>query len=183
MTLARVSLPRRSFFFFAAGAACMLVVKPDTASAATASTRTLALHSQASGELFVGPYLENGRYLPDALSEIDHLFRDRYNDHVHRIDVRLLDALNDLRQRMKYQGAIEILCGYRSAATNKMLRKRNKHVAKDSLHVKGMAADIRLFDEPLRAAYKTALNLQAGGVGYYPKQGFLHLDVGPVRTW
>ncbi|MGH6934175.1 MAG: DUF882 domain-containing protein, partial [Dongiaceae bacterium] len=182
MTLARVSLPRRSFFIFAAGAACALVVKPDTSSAATASTRTLALHSQASNELFVGPYLENGRYLPSALSEIDHLFRDRHNNHVHRIDVKLLDVLYTLRQHTNYQGAVEILCGYRSQSTNKMLRKKNKLVAKDSLHIHGKAVDIRLFDEPLDAAYKAALELRAGGVGYYRKQGFLHLDVGPVRT-
>ena len=183
MTLARVMLPRRSFFCFAAGAAVTLVVKPDMSSAATANTRTLALHSQASGELFVGPYVENGKYLPDALSEIDHLLRDRHNNHVHRIDVKLLDVLNAMRQRTNYQGAIEVLCGYRSVETNKMLRKQNKHVAKDSLHMKGMAADIRLFDEPLNVAYKAALDLKAGGVGYYPKRGFLHLDVGPVRTW
>jgi uncharacterized protein YcbK (DUF882 family) len=183
MTHARVSLPRRSFFIFAAGAACTLVVKPDTSSAAIANTRTLALHNQSTDELFVGPYLENGRYLPDALSEIDYLFRDRHNDNVHRIDVKLLDVLHELRQRTNYQGAIEILCGYRSKATNKMLRKKNKLVAKDSLHVKGKAADIRMFDEPLDAAYKVALDLKAGGVGFYRKQGFLHLDVGPVRTW
>ncbi|MGH6932466.1 MAG: YcbK family protein, partial [Dongiaceae bacterium] len=91
--------------------------------------------------------------------------------------------LYTLRQHTNYQGAVEILCGYRSRAPNKMLRRKNKLVAKDSLHMQGKAVDIRLFDEPLDAAFKAALELKAGGVGYYRKQGFLHLDVGPVRTW
>ena len=147
------------------------------------NTRILALHSKWSGESFVGPYQEKGRYVPAALAEINHLLRDRHNNAVRMIDVRLLDLLHDLKLRTQYDGSLEIVCGYRSAATNKLLRKKSKRVAKDSLHIKGQAVDIRLNGIDLSELRQTALAMQAGGVGYYPRQNFIHVDVGPLRTW
>jgi uncharacterized protein YcbK (DUF882 family) len=183
MTLARVSYSRRTFLFFSAAAGAALVVRPDTSSAAVASTRMIALHTRWSDETFVGPYLQQGRYLSTALDEIDHLFRDRHNQSIHRIDVRLLDLLYAFKQRTDYAGSFEVVCGYRSAATNRMLMKHGVHAAKDSLHIKGQAVDVRFDGLPLEEAHQIALDMQLGGVGYYPNQNFIHLDIGPVRTW
>jgi len=184
MTHARVSYSRRTFLFSSAAAATALVVRPDESSAAVAATRTLTLHTRWSDESFVGPYLQQGRYLSTALDEIDHLFRDRHCEGIHRIDVRLLDLLFALKQRTNYAGSFEVVCGYRSLATNRMLLKRGEHVAKDSLHIKGEAVDVRFDEElPLAQAHQIALDMQLGGVGYYPHQNFIHLDVGPVRAW
>jgi uncharacterized protein YcbK (DUF882 family) len=183
MTQAHVTYSRRTFLFFSAAAAGALVVRPDTSSAAESATRILALHSRWSDENFIGPYYERGRYLKDALSEINYLLRDRHNESVRDIDVRLLDLLHDFKQRAGYRASFEVVCGYRSKATNRALRKKSRLVAKESRHIVGQAVDLRFYDLPLEEAHRIALSMQAGGVGYYRRQNFLHLDVGPVRDW
>lgn len=183
MTQACVSYCRRSFLFFAAAAGTTLVVRPDTSSATESSTRIIALHSRWSDENFVGPFFERGKYVPDALTEINHLFRDRHNNDVHQIDVRLLDLLYDFKQRTGYRSSFELVCGYRSAATNRKLRKKNRNVAKESRHIVGQAVDVRFYGLGVDEAREIALAMKAGGVGYYPRQNFIHLDVGPVRSW
>lgn len=183
MTQAPVSYSRRTFFFFAAAAGSALVIRPDTSSAAESATRILALHSRWSEENFIGPFYERGQYLPNALDEINHLFRDRHDDTVHDIDVRLLDLLFAFKQRTNYRSSYEVVCGFRSKKTNRMLRKKSRLVAKDSLHIKGQAVDVRFYGMELAEAHQIALEMQAGGVGYYPHQDFMHLDVGRVRSW
>jgi uncharacterized protein YcbK (DUF882 family) len=183
MTWARVVYSRRTFLFFSAMAGAALVVRPDTSSAAVAATRTIALHTRWSDETFAGPYLQQGCYLSTALDEINHLFRDRHSQAVHPIDVRLLDLLYAFKQRTDYGGSFEVVCGYRTPATNRMLMKHGVHAAKDSLHIKGQAVDVRFDGLALARAHKIALDMRLGGVGYYPNQNFIHLDVGPVRSW
>lgn len=183
MTRVSVQYCRRSFLFFAAAAGTTLVVRPDTSSAAESATRIIALHSRWSSENFIGPFFERGTYLQDALSEIDHLFRDRHNNEIARIDVRLLNLLHSFKQRNEYRSSFEVVCGYRSAATNRRLRKKSRKVAKDSRHIIGQAVDVRFYGLDLSEAHQLALAMKAGGVGYYPKQNFIHLDVGPVRSW
>jgi uncharacterized protein YcbK (DUF882 family) len=183
MTQAPVSHSRRTFLFFAAAAGSTLVIRPDTSSAAESATRILALHSRWSSENFIGPFFERGQYLSNALDEINHLLRDRHNNSVHAIDVRLLDLLYAFKQRTNYRSSYEIVCGYRSKKTNRMLRKKSRRVAKDSLHIQGQAVDIRFYGMELAEAHQIALDMKAGGVGYYPRQDFMHLDVGRVRSW
>ena len=178
-----LSLPRRSFLFWGAAAAATLMIKPDTASAAVDKYRTLTIHARWSDEDFRGPYYEGGRYLPDALAEIDSLFRDRHNQTVTKIDIRLLDLLNRFTAKAKYEKPLQLICGYRSRSTNNELLHEGKRVAKDSLHIFGRAADLRFDGLLLKQARKIAIAMQGGGVGYYRRQNFLHLDVGPVRTW
>jgi uncharacterized protein YcbK (DUF882 family) len=79
--------------------------------------------------------------------------------------------------------AVQVISGYRSPATNAMLARRSNGVAKNSLHVKGMAIDLRLPDRALADLRAAALALAGGGAGYYPKSNFVHMDTGRVRTW
>jgi uncharacterized protein YcbK (DUF882 family) len=124
MTQAPVSYSRRTFFFFAAAAGSALVIRPDTSSAAESATRILALHSRWSEENFIGPFFERGQYLPNALDEINHLLRDRHDDTVHDIDVRLLDLLYAFKQRTNYRSSYEVVCGYRRRRPTACCAKR-----------------------------------------------------------
>jgi uncharacterized protein YcbK (DUF882 family) len=103
---------------------------------------------------------------------------------VTKVDIRLLDLLSGFADKANFKNSLEIVCGYRSRSTNNELLHEGQRVAKDSLHIFGRAVDVRFGKElPLKQARQIALAMQAGGVGYYRKQKFLHLDVGPVRSW
>ncbi|WP_460034219.1 YcbK family protein [Methylothermus subterraneus] len=128
-------------------------------------------------------YWFNGRYLSDSLQRLNHLLRDHRRNEVFPINARLFDLLYVLSARLETARPIEIISGYRSPATNAMLAAHSDQVAKTSLHTFGMAVDIRVPGRELKDVYKTALNLRAGGVGYYPVSNFVHVDVGRVRTW
>ena len=96
---------------------------------------------------------------------------------------RLLDTLCELRTRMESNEPFELISGYRSPKTNALLRQQGHGVAEKSLHTKGMAVDVRIAGRPLVTLRKTAIAMQAGGVGYYPASQFVHVDIGRVRTW
>jgi uncharacterized protein YcbK (DUF882 family) len=145
------------------------------------SLRFLNLHT---GERLAACYLRRGRYRHDALAEIDYILRDWRKDAVTAIDRGLFDLLFHLDQRLGSTGApFHVISGYRTAETNAMLRSTSTGVAKRSYHVKAMAIDIARPDVPLHGLYREALAMRAGGVGYYPESGFIHVDVGPVRHW
>lgn len=128
-------------------------------------------------------YFAAGRYLPGELLKIDHFMRDWRENAVIRIDHRVLDFLFEVQVRLGAFGECEVLGGYRTPATNAMLRRRSSGVAKRSYHLYGRAVDLNLPQAPLRRIRDTALDLERGGVGYYPRSRFVHLDTGPVRTW
>jgi uncharacterized protein YcbK (DUF882 family) len=114
---------------------------------------------------------------------VNHVLRDWRTDQVHPIDPDLLDLLTDLHQASGSRLPFEVICGYRSPATNKMLADRSKNVSPKSLHLQGKAIDIRLSDVSLERLRDTALKLTRGGVGYYPDSNFVHVDTGRVRAW
>ena len=99
------------------------------------------------------------------------------------MDPRLFDLLHKLRLKMDVRGAFQIISGYRSAATNALMRKHSKEVAEHSQHILGKALDISMPGVELAHLHRAALSLRAGGVGFYPNSGFVHVDVGPVRQW
>ncbi|GEO79962.1 hypothetical protein ROR02_00930 [Pararhodospirillum oryzae] len=117
------------------------------------------------------------------MREFDHVLRDHRTGQVHRIDSSLLDLLYALGGRLETGKPFQIICGYRSPETNSLLRQKSSGVARNSLHMEGMAVDIALQDRSLPQLRSAALSLQKGGVGYYPKSGFVHVDVGAVRSW
>lgn len=118
-----------------------------------------------------------------ALARLNNFLRDFRTGEVHAIDPTLLDILYGIQQKTGSRGAIEIISGYRSPLTNKLLRSKSNGVAKKSLHMNGQALDIRVTDLKTKDLRDVAINLRQGGVGYYAKSDFVHIDTGRVRTW
>ena len=143
----------------------------------------LKLRAQRTGEVFDDVFRSGPIIYDDALGEIDRLLRDWRRDEVVKIDRGLIELLSMVQEEIGFDNAITVVSGYRSAATNRMLRRSNRAVAKNSYHVLGKAADIRLPGVSTATLRKLAVKMKAGGVGYYPRAGFIHLDTGPVRTW
>ena len=166
-----------------------LFTLPRIASAAGSSpflnahTRSLSFYNLHTDERLNTVYWTKGQYIAESLSEINHVLRDYRNGEIHEISARLLDTLCELRFLLETSEPFELISGYRSPATNTMLRAQGHGVAENSLHTKGMAADIRIPGRNLALLRRTAISLKAGGVGYYPESQFVHVDVGRVRTW
>lgn len=120
---------------------------------------------------------------PEALDRINHLLRCHYTDEVHPIDVRTLDYLTRLDQHLGGGNEIHVVSGYRSPSYNEKLRHRGHGVARNSLHLLGKALDIRIPGIELSTLRRIALGLQLGGVGFYPRPDFLHIDSGQFRIW
>lgn len=148
-----------------------------------APVRQLVLYNRRNGESIRPVYYQNGQYRPDAMEAIKRFMRDWRSDDTIDVDPGLVDILWSLQRRLVPQGCIDMVCGYRSPATNAMLRRTNRGVALNSFHMYGRAMDVRITNVPLQVLHKTALNLGAGGVGYYPRSNFVHVDNGPVRQW
>ena len=151
--------------------------------AAPTEKRALAFAHLRTGETLETVYWLRGRYRPESLHAIDHILRDHRADALHPIDLDLLDLLYRIKHQLRVDEPFQVISGYRTPATNSWLRQRRSGVAIHSFHMLGKAVDLRLANRGLRELRQTALRLRAGGVGYYPARGFLHLDVGPVRTW
>lgn len=165
------------------GAWSVLAASVPGAAGALVAPRRLRLHNSHTGERVDCTYWEDGAYVPSALAEIDRCLRDHRTDEVTPIDRRLVDQLHALHRALGAREPFRVISGYRSPATNAMLAARGGGVARRSFHVRGMAVDVALPGRDVAELRRAALALAAGGVGYYPKSGFVHLDVGPVRRW
>lgn len=154
-----------------------------TPASALIEPRWVHLHNVHTDEKLEAVYWENGEYVPDAVQALNKVLRDYRNDEVHPMDPGLFDLLGQVAARTETKDAFQVISGYRSPATNKLLRERSGEVAKHSLHMDGKAMDIYLEDVALEHVRAAALDLGRGGVGYYPESKFVHLDVGPVRQW
>jgi uncharacterized protein YcbK (DUF882 family) len=156
---------------------------PETGKHPLEPTRTLALYNTHTGESLISTFWRNGHYDRQALAGIDHILRDHRTDQVKTIDVKLLDLLASLVTDLDAREPIQIVSGFRSPVTNATLRQQGRGVAKNSLHTVGKAADIKIPGVALSSLRRAALDLHSGGVGYYPRSGFIHVDVGDVRSW
>ena len=145
--------------------------------------RELSLRNLHTGENIKLTYWEEGDYLAESLREINHLLRDHRTGEVASMDRQLLDLLFYLENRLGRQGEFQVISGYRSPKTNELLRSKSSGVAKQSLHMQGRAIDIRLPGTELKQLRKAAMALKQGGVGYYQKSNFIHVDTGRVRYW
>lgn len=143
----------------------------------------IAFRHQHTGETFKGTYRVGDRYLPDAFEDINYILRDFRTNEAFPVDPRIVDILYHLHRHADVSNPFEILSGYRSPKTNKMLSRLSEGVAKNSLHMTGQAVDIRLPGFSTWNLRKIATNLKAGGVGYYKNSNFVHIDTGRYRVW
>jgi len=151
--------------------------------AGSPESRDLALFCVHTGERLNVDYYVGGRYEPDALRAVDHLLRDYHNDESCQFDPRVLNQLFDLRRALGSTEPFHVFSGYRSPTTNESYRRLSGRVAEHSYHLTGQAIDIQLPGRDVRQLRNVAVAMRSGGVGYYPQDGFLHLDSGPVRRW
>lgn len=158
---------------YAAGAAGNLV-QPE---------RRLCLYNLHTKEDINIVFWKDGEYLADALDQLNYIFRDHYNGAIRTIDPKLFDFLFAIQQKIQCTEPFHLISGYRTKKTNERLRKHNRNVSRRSLHISGKAADIRLPEHRLKILRRAAYQLKEGGVGYYPKSNFIHVDVGKVRFW
>ena len=154
-----------------------------TAGRAQAETRTLNILFVHTGEKASITFKRNGRYDANGLKQLSNIVRDWRRNQPTKMDPRLFDLVWEVYQRAGASGYINVVSGYRSPETNTMLRSRSKGVAKNSQHMMGKAMDFYIPGTPLKKLRELGVKLQAGGVGYYPKDGFVHVDTGRVRTW
>ncbi len=137
-----------------------------------------------TGERLDVVYRIGDQYIPEALDKLDRFLRDHRTGDIHHYDPRLFDLLNDLTASVGRAGAeLHVICGYRSPWSNEFLRTHTVGVAQHSLHMEAEAIDIRLPGLKTSAFRDAALALHRGGVGYYAKSDFIHVDVGRVRRW
>ncbi|MDC0737251.1 DUF882 domain-containing protein [Cognatishimia sp. SS12] len=145
--------------------------------------RRLRMFSGRTGESIDTIYWIEGEYIKEAVKEINHFMRDWRTSDVINIDTRTLDIMAASHQLLDVKEPYMLLSGYRSPTTNNMLRNRSRGVAKNSLHMKGQAADLRLKSRSVSQIAKAAVACRAGGVGRYSSSNFVHMDCGTVRTW
>jgi uncharacterized protein YcbK (DUF882 family) len=159
--------PRRSFF--------QPVINPPE--------KAVALYNTHTGESINAVYWFRGQYLPEAMSAVNRVLRDHRTDEIKPIDPQLLDLLHILRGELECADPFYVISAYRSPSTNAYLRFTSRRVAEHSLHMDGKAVDLRIPGWSSHAVRRVAMDLRMGGVGYYPRANFVHVDVGPVRYW
>ncbi len=141
------------------------------------------MYSGRTGERLDTIYWIDGDYLKDAVNEINHFMRDWRTNEVRSVDLRTVDIMAAAHNLMDIREPYMLLSGYRSPKTNAMLRSRSRGVAKNSLHMRGQAADLRLSSRSVNQMARAAAACRAGGVGQYSGSNFVHMDCGAVRTW
>lgn len=141
------------------------------------------MYSGRTGETLDSIYWIDGEYIPEALTEVNRFMRDWRSNEVTRIDSRTIDIMAAAHNLLEADEPYMLLSGYRSPGTNAMLRSRSSGVARNSLHMKGQAADLRLSSRSVGQMAKAASACAAGGVGRYSSSNFVHMDCGAVRTW
>lgn len=141
------------------------------------------MYSGRTGERIDMIYWIEGKYIKDAVREVTYFMRDWRNDQIKSIDLRTVDIMAAAHGLLDVNEPYMLLSGYRSPQTNAMLRSRSRGVAKNSLHMKGQAADLRLASRSVGQMARAAAACRAGGVGKYSRSNFVHMDCGVVRTW
>lgn len=171
---------RRQFL----GLALSTAVTPAFAKKQSTQPRILSLRHRHTDENLRVAYRIGDQYQRDGLQRLNRFLRDYRTGDVTVIDPKLFDLLYDIQRRVgNPDGTFEIFSAYRSPATNASLRKASRRVARHSLHMTGEALDIRLVSTPTRRVRDAAIALGRGGVGFYPKSDFVHVDTGEVRRW
>jgi len=145
--------------------------------------RRIRMYNGRAGENLDMIYWIEGDYIGPALQEVNHFMRDWRNDQVHTIDARTIDIMTAAHRLLETDEPYMLLSGYRSPETNAMLRSRSSGVARNSLHMQGEAADLRINSRSVSQIFNAARACNGGGVGRYSRSNFVHMDCGPIRSW
>ena len=183
--MGRKHIDRRAFLRNATLASLSLTggARAGAAAGAGSQSRSLSLIHTHTGERLNETYFDVNGYVSEALGRVNRFLRDFRSDEVHPIDVRTLDILHDLQVMTGHEAPYEIISGYRSPQTNAALRHNSTGVAEHSFHMQGRAIDARLAGFSTSQLHALARSMGRGGVGFYPRSDFIHLDSGPVRFW
>jgi uncharacterized protein YcbK (DUF882 family) len=173
-------VPRRGFLAAAVG---VVALAATPALAQGGAPRVLRVRRNFTDETFSGVYWRDGRYDREALRQLDIVFRDLSAAEVTPMDPRLFDVMVAVAQTVDSDETWDVISGYRTPETNAARSRQSRRVSTVSLHMSGMAADCRLPGRSSLDLARRAADLQLGGVGLYRRDGFLHLDCGPVRRW
>ncbi|USD38839.1 MULTISPECIES: DUF882 domain-containing protein [Ferrimonas] len=165
------------------GASAVLCQLPQVALASRSTPKSLSFYNRHTGETSNHTFWMGGEYDPQALQSFNQVLRDHRTGEVTQMDQDLFNLLYDLQRSLGTDNRIEIISGYRSPKTNAMLAGKSSGVAKKSYHTRGMAIDIAIPGVELKDLRNAALELKRGGVGFYPRSGFVHVDTGRVRRW
>ncbi|MCP3971216.1 MAG: DUF882 domain-containing protein [Rhodobacteraceae bacterium] len=182
----KTGLTRRALL--GAFAATTIVAAPTFSKAAgflrgAGDIRSIRMYSGRTGESIDTVYWIEGDYIKDVAKELNYFMRDWRTDGTLSMDLRTIDIMAASHNLMDIHEPYMLLSGYRSPQTNAMLRSRSRGVAKNSLHIRGMAADLRLKSRSVGQMFKAARACNAGGVGRYSGSNFVHMDCGTVRSW
>ncbi|MGN7438300.1 MAG: YcbK family protein [Alcanivorax sp.] len=161
----------------------LLTMKSAMAAKDGSDAWKVSFRQRHTGESFSGVYRVGDKYLPDAFERLSYVLRDFRTKEVFPMDPHVIDILSLIQKKTGAHDSLQILSGYRSPKTNAMLKRNTSGVASNSFHMYGQALDIRIEGLGTRKLRNVARSLRAGGVGYYPKSGFVHVDTGKVRTW
>ncbi|MGR3615588.1 MAG: YcbK family protein [Paracoccaceae bacterium] len=169
-------------------AATTLIAAPTYSKAAgflrgSGDIRRIRMYSGRTGERIDMIYWIDGKYLKQAVKEVNYFMRDWRTDQVKSMDLRAIDIMAASHNLLDVNEPYMMLSGYRSPQTNAMLRRKSGRVAKNSLHMKGQAADLRLSSRSVGQIARAAQSCRAGGVGRYSRSNFVHMDCGDVRNW
>lgn len=165
------------------GCALPLISTGDVLAASKNDAWKVSFRHAHTGESFSGVYRVGDKYLPDAFERLSYVLRDFRTKEVFPMDPHVVDIMSIVQRKTGSYDSFQVLSGYRSPKTNAMLGKRSKGVASNSFHMYGQALDIRIPNYSTKKLRNIARSLQAGGVGYYPRSGFVHVDTGKVRSW
>jgi len=165
------------------GAMLPLVSAKSLLAANNSAAWNIHFRNAHTSESFSGVYRVGDKYLPDAFERLNYVLRDFRTNEVFPMDPHIIDILSIIDRKMDVSSPYEILSGYRSPKTNSMLGNSSRGVAKNSFHMYGQALDIRIPNYSTKKVRNIAKSIKAGGVGYYPRSNFVHIDTGKVRSW
>ena len=175
-------MTRRNFFKVIATAAIAIPFSVQ-ANTTILPEKNIKLYNTHTKEKIDTTYFKNGKYQIEELVKISKFLKDHRTGDIKAIDIDLIDFITSLKEEFQYESYVHVISGFRSEKTNKRLREKGAGVAKKSYHTKGQAIDIRMPGIKTKKISKAARKKEFGGVGYYKRSNFVHLDSGRVRSW